>query len=210
MSDVNNDYECLDASQGPTCATDCVSLESCLDCGCVELQTDVNGPWGQVMDVIFCLLPIFFLVCVTIKPNPMATTRSLPLAAFTMFMIRLMYLGSDPLLTCGAVILGLHEALTPLSIIAGAIMLFESMEATYCLPYMMREMKDLTAGHPVAEIMLYVYSYNTHTAVVAGTHSPNFLHRRGAVTHTPSFLCLHTEYHVFLQNLLFCLLGRRC
>jgi hypothetical protein len=67
-----------------------------------------------------------------------------------------MYLGSDPLLSSAAVVLGLHEALTPLSIMAGAITLFETMEATYCLPYMMREMKALTGGHPVAELMLYV------------------------------------------------------
>jgi lactate permease len=67
-----------------------------------------------------------------------------------------MYLNSDPLLTAGSVILGLHEALTPLSIMAGAITLFESMEATYCLPYMMREIKTLTAGHPIAEAQLYV------------------------------------------------------
>ena len=34
------------------------------------------------------------------------------------------------------------------------ITLFESMEATKCMPYMMREMKALTAGHPIAELML--------------------------------------------------------
>lgn len=71
-----------------------------------------------------------------------------------MWLVRLMYLGSDPLLTCAAVVLGLHEALTPLGIMAGAITLFETMEATYCMPYMMREMKALTVGHPVAELML--------------------------------------------------------
>lgn len=88
----------------------------------------------------------------------MKTTVSLPLAAMFMFLVRLMYLESDPLLTCAAVILGLHEALTPLSIMAGAITLFETMEASFCMPYMMREMKALTAGHPIAESMLYVLS----------------------------------------------------
>jgi lactate permease len=37
---------------------------------------------------------------------------------------------------------------------AGAITLFETMEATLCLQYMMRELKALTAGHPIAELML--------------------------------------------------------
>ena len=68
------------------------------------------------MDVVFCLLPIVFLIYATIKRNPLPTTLSLPLAAVMMFFIRLAYLGSDPLLTTAAVILGLHEALTPLTI----------------------------------------------------------------------------------------------
>ena len=106
------------------------------------------------MDVFFCLLPIMFLVYATIKPNPLPTTTSLPAAALLMYIIRLAYLKADPILVTGSVILGLHEAITPLSIMAGAITLFEAMEATYCLPFMMREIKALTAGHPVAEAML--------------------------------------------------------
>jgi hypothetical protein len=148
-------YRCLTAD-GAACADSCESLAGCQDCGCVVLSNDAGGDWGDVMDVIFCLLPIIFLIYATIKPSPMSTTVSLPLAACLMFLVRVMYLGSDPLLTASSVILGLHEAWTPLSIMAGAITLFESMEATYCLPYMMREMKALTAGHPVAELMLYV------------------------------------------------------
>lgn len=108
----------------------------------------------HVFQVFFCLFPILFLIVVTIKPNPYPTTRSLPMAAIFMFLVRLMYLGSDPLLAAASVVFGLFEALTPLSIMAGAITLFETMEATYCMPYMMREMKALTAGHPVAELML--------------------------------------------------------
>ena len=87
-----------------------------------------------------------------------------------MFLIRLMYLGSDPLLTCGAVISGLHEAMTPLSIVAGAMMLFETMESTNCMPYMMREMKVLTKGHPIAELMiLFNFAYMVEGASGFGT-----------------------------------------
>ena len=152
---TEDDFEFICKEEtGPTCATECIGLEDCNDCGCAIVPLDASGPWGAFMDFAFCVFPILFLIVVTVKPNPMATTRSLPLSAFIMFMVRLMYLGSDPLLTCGSVVLGLHEALTPLSIMAGAITLFESMEASKCLPYMMREMKALTAGHPVAELML--------------------------------------------------------
>lgn len=147
------EYQCLNEA-ARECANTCTTLQACSECGCVALPQSVGGDWGDVMDVFFCLLPIMFLVYATIKPKPLPTTMSLPLAALMMYIVRLAYLQSDPLLTTGSVILGLHEAITPLSIMAGAITLFESMEATYCLPFMMREIKALTAGHPIAEAML--------------------------------------------------------
>ena len=148
------EYQCVD-SIDVSCAETCVSLEACQACDCAVVLVDgAGGPWGNFMDVFFCLLPIIFLIWATLKKQPLPTTTSLPTAAFFMYLVRLMYLQSDPLLTNAAVILGFHEALTPLSIMAGAITLFETMEATYCLPYMMREIKVLTAGHPAAELML--------------------------------------------------------
>ena len=100
----------------------------------------------------------------------MPTTQSLPLAALLMFVVRTAYIGSDPLQTCSAVVLGLLEAVTPLSIMAGAIMLFEAMEATLCLPYMMREMQLLTKGHAVAELMLlFAFAYTVEGASGFGT-----------------------------------------
>jgi hypothetical protein len=153
VENVDFTYTCRNA-EGATCASSCVSLEACEACDCAVVSTDSGGDWGEFMDVLFCLSPIIFLVYATIKPNPMPTTLSLPTSAFLMYLVRVMYLGSDPLLTSASVVLGLHAALTPLSIMAGAICFFETMEATYCLPYMMREMKALTGGHAVAELML--------------------------------------------------------
>jgi L-lactate permease len=153
MSGEDFGYTCVDAAD-MACAETCVSLEACEACDCAVVQVDGTGPWGNFMDVFFCLLPIIFLIWATLKKKPLPTTTSLPAAAFFMYLVRLMYLKSDPLLANAGVILGLHAALTPLSIMAGAITLFETMEATYCMPYMMREIKGLTAGHPIAELML--------------------------------------------------------
>lgn len=167
MSDF--EYRCQNSAD-VQCAEACVGLDACQECECAVVVTDAGGPWGSVMDVVFCLFPIVFLIVVTVKPNPYPTTLSLPLAAFFMWLVRLMYLGSDPLLTCSAVVLGLHEAFTPLGIMAGAITLFETMEATYCMPYMMREMKALTVGHPVAELMLiFAFAYMIEGASGFGT-----------------------------------------
>lgn len=158
------------------CAAQCVGLEACSSCNCVVLQNwedddgDSGGAWGPVMDVLLCLLPIIFLVVVTLLPKPLKTTVSLPSAAFIMWAVRLMYLNSDVALTFGCIVAGLHEALTPLSIVAGAIFLFETMEATLCLPYMMREMKHLTGGHPAAEAMLvFAFVYMLEGASGFGT-----------------------------------------
>lgn len=144
------------------CPYSCIGLSQCSDCHCAVVAPG-SGPWGKIADVAFCLLPILFLVLVTMPPRgmmkkPMGTTQSLPLSALLLLLVRLMYLGSDPLLVCASVVKGVHEALTPLSIMAGAICLFETMEATRCLPYMMREMKALTGGHPVAELCV-IYSF---------------------------------------------------
>jgi len=54
---------------------------------------------------------------------------------------------------------------------AGAIFLFETMESTYCLPFMMREMKALTQGHPVAEAMI-LFSFATMVEGASGFGTP--------------------------------------
>lgn len=161
-------YNCVDGANY-TCPETCVSLEVCEDCGCV-VEDSGGGPWGKAMDVILCLLPIIFLLAATLKPKPLPTTTSLPMAALIMFLVRTMYLGSDPLLCSASIISGLHEALSPITIMGGAILLFETMEATLCMPYMMREMKALTQGQPVAELMLlFCFAYMIEGASGFGT-----------------------------------------
>ena len=168
-------YQCIANLNADSinCAQECQGIYECQDCPCVVLSTTVvSGPGGDVVDVIMCLLPIVFLICVTIKPhNPWPTTVSLPVAAGLLALIRLAYFGSDPVLIGSAIFKGaLHEVWTPLSIMAGAIFLFETMQATACLPYVMREMKQLTAGHAVAECMLlFAFAYLVEGASGFGT-----------------------------------------
>jgi len=161
-------YNCV-VGANYTCPEDCVSLAECDNCGCVVEDTG-GGPWGKAMDVILCLLPIIFLLVATLKPKPLPTTQSLPLAALIMLLVRLMYLGSDPLLCCASIIAGLHEAMSPITIVGGAMLLFETLESTLCMPYMMREMKALTQGHHVAELMLlFCFAYMIEGASGFGT-----------------------------------------
>lgn len=172
-TDTDFIYTCTDTSPEATiCPVNCTGLANCLDCECqVQYTESIGGPWGEVMDFFLLLLPIIYLVVVTIKPNPTPTTVSLPMSALIMFLVRTMYLSSNPLLTCACLLLGVHEALTPLSVMGGAIFLFETMERTKCLPYMMREMKALTKGHKVAEAML-MYGFATIVEGASGFGTP--------------------------------------
>ena len=166
-------YYCVDQQQQQECAVDCVGVRECDACACVVQPGPGmgGGPGGAFVDVLLCLSPIALLIYVTMKRhNPWPTTVSLPVAAGLLALIRLAYFGSDPLLVASAIVRGWHEACTPLSIMAGAIGLFETMEATNCLPYMMREMKALTDGNAVAEAMLlFAFAYTVEGASGFGT-----------------------------------------
>jgi lactate permease len=163
-------YNCV-APSDLECATTCTTLEACSDCNCSVSQTDIGGPWGDVMDVLICLLPFFFLVVTTIVPRwTLPTTQSLPMSALLLFIIRLTYLGSDPLLASASVVLGLLEAMTPLSIMAGAICLFETMQATGCMPFILREMEHLTGSSKLAELsLIFSFAYLLEGASGFGT-----------------------------------------
>ncbi|CAD7695229.1 unnamed protein product [Ostreobium quekettii] len=123
-------------------------------------QDPEGGPWHGAADVVLCLAPLAFLVFVTLSQSfRMPTTQSLPLAAAMMWGVRLAYLSSEPNLVNAAVISGALEAITPLTIIGGAILLFSTMQYTMCLPYIIEQIKGGTNGHPVAEVFLIGWAF---------------------------------------------------
>lgn len=95
------------------------------------LLQPATGAWTRGLDVVLALLPIAALVFTTVSRRfYMRTSRSLPLAALAMWFLRLAYSKLEVNYTNAAIIYGLLDALTPLSIIAGAITLFQAMEKT--------------------------------------------------------------------------------
>jgi hypothetical protein len=106
-----------------------------------------GGPWGGFMDVVLCLFPIIFLVYATLKKNPLPTTKSLPLAAAMIWVIRIAYLNADPAEVTSQAISGALSAVTPITIVGGAIFLFDSMESAHCIMWMRFQMEALTDGH---------------------------------------------------------------
>lgn len=138
----------------------------------VVTEDPVGGPWGDAMDVILCLFPLAFLVATTLLQRiRLPTVKSLPMAAALMWFIRLAYLSSRPNEVTAAVVVGALEAITPLSIIFGAILLFSTMQHTMCLPWITQEIKNMTKGHPVAEVFLigWAFAYLVEGASGFGT-----------------------------------------
>ncbi|CAK0854469.1 unnamed protein product [Prorocentrum cordatum] len=130
-----------------------------------------GGPWGYG-DILVLLLPIVFLVWAVVKRSPMQSTVSLPLSAVLMFFIKLIYLGSHPHDTTANVISGVLGAMTPVSIVAGAIYLFDCMESSGCLAWMIATMKAITKGHPVAEVMLIGWGFHFLVEGASGFGTP--------------------------------------
>lgn len=88
-------------------------------------------PRGPVGAVVMCLVPILFLLLVTLVRRLSLPSRvSLPVSAALMVLIRLAYLSADPREVMSSAIGGCLEALVPLSVVFGAISLFQSMQHT--------------------------------------------------------------------------------
>lgn len=164
-------YYCLVPDDGIACATHCTSLLECTACQCTVVPEVDKSKRSDILDVLILIFPIFVLILtVTVPRIQLPTTTSLPLSAALLFLIRLTYLDSDPLLTCSAVILGLIESLTPLSIMAGAIFLFETMQATGCLPFILQQIESLTGKQAVAELaLIFSFAYLMEGASGFGT-----------------------------------------
>jgi lactate permease len=82
------------------------------------------------VDFFFAVLPILLLIVLLTKPNPWASHVALPFAALVLYLVKLVWFESDPNVANATVLLGLLEALTPITIIFGAIFLFKTMELT--------------------------------------------------------------------------------
>lgn len=129
-------------------------------------EVPLGGPSSPVLDVLFCLLPVAFLLTVTLSkrlvreapatvavacmevpgsappvqpavrlPSPccakfMPTARSLPCAAAMMWVIKMCWIGADPIAITATIMQGALLGLTPLSILFSAFVFFNALTAT--------------------------------------------------------------------------------
>jgi len=112
-----------------------------------------------MLDLIFAAAPILFLVYVMTKPRPLPSTVAFFLGAALAYGIRLFYFDSAFMLSNAAVIAGLLDALTPISIVLGAILFFVAMERSGAMAILQRWLRGISPN-PVAQVMLVGWSFS--------------------------------------------------
>src|SRR5215475_3587834 len=110
------------------------------------------------MDLFFAAVPIAFLIFVTTKKNGLPSTVAFALAALLTYLVRIWYFKTSPNLAHAAVVNGLLQALTPISIVFGAILFFVALERSGAMATL-RQWLDGVSQNPVAQLMIVGWSF---------------------------------------------------
>ena len=110
------------------------------------------------MDFFVSVAPIVLLVFLMTKRNATPSHVALPLVAVLVYVLKLVYFGTDANLVNATVVKGVLTALTPILIIWGAIFMFRTMEATGGMD-VVRNWLNGISGNPVAQLMIIGWAF---------------------------------------------------
>ncbi len=110
------------------------------------------------MDFALAILPILLLIVLLTKPDPMPSHVALPLAAGTLLVLKILWFRAGPASISADVLLGLLEALTPITIIWGAVFLFKTMEHSGGMDVIRRWLNGVS-DNPVAQVMIIGWAF---------------------------------------------------
>jgi len=113
---------------------------------------------GELMDLFFAAVPIAFLIFVMTKKKGVPSAIAFALAALLTYLVRLWYFKTSPSLAHAAIVNGLLQALTPISIVFGAILFFIALERSGAMRTL-RLWLDGVSGNPVAQLMIVGWSF---------------------------------------------------
>lgn len=130
----------------------------------------VANEWFQTF---WYLLPLIILVIITLVG--MKSYITLPIAAAIMYFIRLIIFNCDPNVLHWSIVHGFFGAFQPICIVFGAIVMFECMLKTGCMQWMIHHIKNVSKGHPVAEIMLIPFAFGYIIEGASGFGTPSAL-----------------------------------
>jgi lactate permease len=110
------------------------------------------------MDLFFAALPIGLLIFVMTKKNGLPSTVAFALAALLTYVVRIWFFKTSPNLAHAAILSGLLQALTPISIVFGAIFFFVALEHSGAMETLRLWLNGVTRN-PVAQLMIVGWSF---------------------------------------------------
>jgi len=122
-------------------------------------------------DLILASLPIALLIYWMTKKEGMPSNRALPLSALVLYLLLIFYFRIQPLMVHAAVLEGLLTALTPISIVLGAVLLFKSMEYTGAMTTV-RQWLNGISSNKIAQLMIVGWGFSFLIEGVSGFGTP--------------------------------------
>ena len=110
------------------------------------------------MDFIVSVAPIVLLVFLMTKRNATPSHVALPMTALLVYVLQLVYFGTDANLVNATVVKGVLTALTPILIIWGAIFMFRTMEASGGMDVVRGWLNGISAN-PAAQLMIIGWAF---------------------------------------------------
>jgi lactate permease len=110
------------------------------------------------MELVFAALPIGFLIFVMTKKKGMPSTVAFALAALLTYITRIAFFKTNANLAHAAILSGLLQALTPISIVFGAIFFFVALERSGAMRTLTLWL-DGVSRNPVAQLMIVGWSF---------------------------------------------------
>ena len=110
------------------------------------------------MELVFAALPIGFLIFVMTKKKGMPSTVAFALAALLTYIIRIAFFKTNANLAHAAILSGLLQALTPISIVFGAIFFFVALERSGAMQTLTLWL-DGVSRNPIAQLMIVGWSF---------------------------------------------------
>ncbi|MBU0706277.1 L-lactate permease [Patescibacteria group bacterium] len=110
------------------------------------------------MNTIIAVSPIAILIWLMTKKRSMPSHLALPLVAILLYLLKILYFGSDLKLMNATLIDGLLTAWTPILVIWGAIFLFRTMENTGGMQVVRNWLNGIT-HNKVAQLMIIGWAF---------------------------------------------------
>lgn len=122
-------------------------------------------------DFLVAVFPVVLLVWLMTKKRSLPASRALPFVALLLYILKLTYFRTDLKTVHAATVEGLLTALTPISIVFGAILLFKTMENSGGLSVLRMWLNQVTQNK-IGQLMIVGWSFSFLIEGISGFGTP--------------------------------------